>query len=101
MTWLFAERGYAYLTVATAACTLYDIITTLGEEIEFVWNRPKWSVVQILFFINRYVGLALQICTAFVQVRHIGKHTLEVGTAYLGGFTNAYRSIITLKKIVI
>jgi len=75
--WRAFDGGYAYLTVATTTCTLYDHLTTFDEEIEFVWKRPKWRVVQMLFFLNRYAGLALQICQSFVQVRHNVKNTFE------------------------
>ncbi|KAF8912234.1 hypothetical protein CPB84DRAFT_1761729 [Gymnopilus junonius] len=75
--WLLADRAYAVIAVAMATCTIYDHITTLDEEIELVWKRRKWTLVQIFFFINRYTGGGLQIYTAFVLVRHIAFNTEE------------------------
>ncbi|PPQ75703.1 hypothetical protein CVT26_001744 [Gymnopilus dilepis] len=75
--WLFVDRVYALIAVAVATCTIYDHITTLDEEIELVWKRRKWTLVQVFFFINRYTGGGLQIYTAFVLVRHIAYNTEE------------------------
>jgi len=57
--------------LATAVCVIYDHILTLNDEIEIVWKRPKWTIVQYLFIINRYLGDAYQIYNAFITVRHI------------------------------
>lgn len=64
------------MTLSTATCVVYDHLTTLDLEVELVWKRPKWSLVQVLFLINRYVGDALQIFSAFVLVRHIVMDTI-------------------------
>lgn len=77
MTWLFADRALTLLTLSTATCVVYDHLTTFNDEIQLVWKRPKWSVVQVLFLINRYVGIGSQIFSAFVLVRHSMMNTTE------------------------
>ncbi|KAF9555225.1 hypothetical protein CPC08DRAFT_753199 [Agrocybe pediades] len=74
---LFTEYAYSFLALATGTCVIYDHITTLDIEIEMVWKRPKFSVVQLLFLINRYVGNGLQIHTAFTLVRHVVNNTVD------------------------
>ncbi|KAF4614448.1 hypothetical protein D9613_002496 [Agrocybe pediades] len=102
--WLSIDRDYSYfmreLFVSTSSCppllndrvdlisvaiatwVVYDHITTFGDEVELVWARRKLSVVQILFFLNRYTGAVMQMNAtlanfsassypAFVLVRHI------------------------------
>ncbi|KAF8171660.1 hypothetical protein BJ912DRAFT_932756 [Pholiota molesta] len=59
-----ADTALSYLALAGATCMIYDHLTTLDIEIEVVWNRPKWQIPQFLFFLNRYVGLILQITFA-------------------------------------
>ncbi|KAF8967297.1 hypothetical protein BDZ97DRAFT_1804380 [Flammula alnicola] len=73
--WWLADRALSFMAVSSATCVIYDHITTLDEEIELVWRRPKWSVVQVLYFINRYVGDGIELYSAFVFARHIIQNT--------------------------
>ncbi|KAF9010798.1 hypothetical protein BDQ17DRAFT_1346961, partial [Cyathus striatus] len=45
----------AELQLAMTVVIIYDHITTIDREIEYVWKRKR-SLPQILFIINRYVG---------------------------------------------
>ncbi|KAF8171658.1 hypothetical protein BJ912DRAFT_118261 [Pholiota molesta] len=70
-----ADTALSYLALAGATCMIYDHLTTLDIEIEVVWNRPKWQIPQFLFFLNRYVGLVLQIYTASFFIKHLLGHS--------------------------
>ncbi|PPQ83314.1 hypothetical protein CVT25_004054 [Psilocybe cyanescens] len=50
--WLLEDSIHVYLTVATAACLVYDHCTTLADEIELVWKRPGHILVKFLFLIS-------------------------------------------------
>ncbi|KAJ2922514.1 hypothetical protein H1R20_g14575, partial [Candolleomyces eurysporus] len=39
---------------AATTVVVYDHLSTLDLEIELVWKK-KWTLIQILFIINRYV----------------------------------------------
>lgn len=45
----------AYVQVAVTVAIFYDHFTTWDLEVELVWKR-KWTVVTVLFIINRYLG---------------------------------------------
>ncbi|KDR71943.1 hypothetical protein GALMADRAFT_229179 [Galerina marginata CBS 339.88] len=78
---LFTDRALAFLYLATAICTIYDHLTTLDLEVELVWlrKRPRRTAVQLLFFLNRYVGDGMQLTDyLLVFVRHIVTHTNRV-----------------------
>ncbi|KDR69340.1 hypothetical protein GALMADRAFT_256190 [Galerina marginata CBS 339.88] len=77
--WMVADRSFSFLALAAATCTIYDHLTTLDDEIELIWKRPRWSPVQYLFLVNRYAGDAMQFYSAFVFVRHIMGHTHQNG----------------------
>lgn len=47
-----------YALVAAATVFTYDILLTLGDEIELVWKRDLWTFPTLLYFGNRYVSLA-------------------------------------------
>ncbi|KAF8875536.1 hypothetical protein CPB84DRAFT_443093 [Gymnopilus junonius] len=103
--WLYADQALSILFLATATCVIYDHITTLDEEVELIWKRPKWTRVQFFFFINRYVGDAMQLYGAFVFVRHILGHTNDVSNystillANLGGIVMGAMQCIMIYRI--
>ncbi|KAG2068540.1 hypothetical protein BDR04DRAFT_1103215 [Suillus decipiens] len=45
-----------YTDVVAICILIYDHISTLPEEIAFIWYRPK-TLSAMLFFVNRYVAL--------------------------------------------
>ncbi|KAF8912247.1 hypothetical protein CPB84DRAFT_1761763, partial [Gymnopilus junonius] len=63
------------IALAAATGVLYDHISTFDDEVELVWQRPKWTLVQLLFLVNRYVGDVMQVFGAIVYITHIQKHT--------------------------
>ncbi|RXW24244.1 hypothetical protein EST38_g1627 [Candolleomyces aberdarensis] len=52
---------------------VYDHLSTLDLEIELIWKK-KWSLIQILFIINRYVPDAAFLYGA---VRSAGVHLTD------------------------
>ncbi|KAF5334564.1 hypothetical protein D9758_015786 [Tetrapyrgos nigripes] len=70
--------------VASLAFLLYDILLTLDEEIELIWNRRKWSLFKFLYFYVRYVPFMLQLSVVFIQIHPLSTLTfsplLLVGT---------------------
>ncbi|KAJ2912639.1 hypothetical protein MD484_g7771, partial [Candolleomyces efflorescens] len=63
-TALSARNGNLFWIAATVV-VLYDHLSTLDLEIELVWKK-KWSLVQVLFLINRYLPDAGFLYGAFV-----------------------------------
>ncbi|TEB30788.1 hypothetical protein FA13DRAFT_1814259 [Coprinellus micaceus] len=59
LAWIVRNGLYSQV-VYTAIC-LYDHITTLDLEVELIWKR-KISLVQVLYFTNRYIGDAVFVC---------------------------------------
>jgi len=56
------RRKFNAVAVASLTVLVYDIVLTLPEEIEFVWNsKMTWG--KVLYFANRYLVLANQIGT--------------------------------------
>ncbi|KAG2072387.1 hypothetical protein BDR04DRAFT_984472, partial [Suillus decipiens] len=47
---------------------IYDYLLTLNDEILYIWNAP-WTIVKVLFLINRYGNLAGQ---TLVQLEEAG-----------------------------
>ncbi|KAF8153042.1 hypothetical protein B0H34DRAFT_88963 [Crassisporium funariophilum] len=64
----FTARSVIYVYVALAAAVLYDNITTLDLEIELIWKRPRISIVQVLFLVNRYLGNVIHAYAAIVLI---------------------------------
>jgi len=53
--------------VAAAVLAIYDHALTLDEEINLVWNKP-FSLVSLLYFVNRYVGNILVILDPILYI---------------------------------
>ncbi|KDR79463.1 hypothetical protein GALMADRAFT_1241518 [Galerina marginata CBS 339.88] len=66
-----SNRVLVIIRLSVATCVIYDHATTLDEEVELIWKRPKWTAVQFFFFLNRYVGDALQIYAAVMWEKHV------------------------------
>ncbi|KAF9041311.1 hypothetical protein BJ165DRAFT_1612883 [Panaeolus papilionaceus] len=45
-----------YGTLPAMTFVLYDHMTTYDLEVDIIWKRTKWSIVQYLFMVNRYTG---------------------------------------------
>ncbi|KAF9490313.1 hypothetical protein BDN71DRAFT_203405 [Pleurotus eryngii] len=77
---LFELRQQQYLEASAVALLIYDYLTTFGDEVAFVWKRPK-GMGTVLYVLNRYpafvdltstlysdtvvLGLSQQQCTLF------------------------------------
>ncbi|KZS91802.1 hypothetical protein SISNIDRAFT_456384 [Sistotremastrum niveocremeum HHB9708] len=57
VTLLTASQTNAYSTVAAVAWMIWDIVTSLDDEIEYIW-KSSWSLCKFLYFYSRYIGLA-------------------------------------------
>ncbi|KAF9467224.1 hypothetical protein BDZ94DRAFT_61712 [Collybia nuda] len=53
--------------LATTIVIVYDHLTTLDREIEFIWAK-KWSLAQIIFVVNRYLGDVVYICATIETI---------------------------------
>ncbi|KAG2364680.1 hypothetical protein BDR07DRAFT_771279 [Suillus spraguei] len=56
------------LSAAGYTVLIYDYFLTLNDEILYIWNAP-WTIVKVLFLINRYGNLAGQ---TLVQLEEAG-----------------------------
>ncbi|KAH7919997.1 hypothetical protein BV22DRAFT_1133427 [Leucogyrophana mollusca] len=50
-------------SVATATILVYDYFLTVGQEVEYVWQRPM-SLMSFLYYVVRYLGLFVGIVEA-------------------------------------
>ncbi|KAL4258815.1 DUF6533 domain-containing protein [Pleurotus pulmonarius] len=48
-------RLVLYFDFASAAIVLHDYMLTSELEIRYMWSKQRWTLVRILFFINRYI----------------------------------------------
>jgi len=53
---------------ASTALFVYDILITLGDEIEYVW-KAQWNTPKGLYFIVRYLGLCAAIFACGISVQ--------------------------------
>ncbi|KAI9570989.1 hypothetical protein HD554DRAFT_233238 [Boletus coccyginus] len=53
-----ALRFNNYISLVIATAVTYDYIITFPEEIYYIWSKP-WSSVSAMFFVVRYMGLAV------------------------------------------
>ncbi|KAG2139176.1 uncharacterized protein EDB93DRAFT_1253104 [Suillus bovinus] len=52
-----SNRVSSYFTVvASSAGVIYDLVLTLGQEVELVWTQ-RWSLMSILYLSVRYLGV--------------------------------------------
>ncbi|KAH9939556.1 hypothetical protein B0H21DRAFT_756507 [Amylocystis lapponica] len=54
---------------------VYDILTTLDDEVEMIWKSAR-SLPKYLYFFSRYFGLVLQACFAVKVFRYFCGKTL-------------------------
>ncbi|KAG2129330.1 hypothetical protein BD769DRAFT_678485 [Suillus cothurnatus] len=59
-----------YAILAGNSILIYDHMVTLPEEIAFIWRRPK-SLSAMLFLINRYVALLVNISSLVVDFQPV------------------------------
>lgn len=49
---------------AAFSCLLYDFVLSMDDEITLIW-RSADTIPKFLYFVSRYLGLAVQACLAF------------------------------------
>jgi len=59
--------GLKYGITASFVILAYDTLTTLDDEVEYIWKR-KFSAVTFFFFMNRYYAIAITAFTLFVNI---------------------------------
>ncbi|PIL24129.1 hypothetical protein GSI_13881 [Ganoderma sinense ZZ0214-1] len=55
--WASTVRTDSYITVVAFTILYYDFALTVVSEIEFFWTSANWSIISVLFVVNRYFGL--------------------------------------------
>ncbi|EJC99070.1 uncharacterized protein FOMMEDRAFT_170811 [Fomitiporia mediterranea MF3/22] len=46
-----------YFSAAAASALIYDSLITLDLEVKYFWKRNSWNLVDVIYFLNRYVGI--------------------------------------------
>ncbi|KAG9055365.1 hypothetical protein FS842_002387 [Serendipita sp. 407] len=54
---LLALQASRYTSAAAATIFVYDILLTFDDEVQFFWRKFRFTFPNILYIINRYVGL--------------------------------------------
>ncbi|KAG2358155.1 hypothetical protein BDR07DRAFT_1489832 [Suillus spraguei] len=97
--WDISSYGLKTLT-NIIGILIYDHISTLPEEIAFIWYRPK-TLSATLFFINRYVALLSNISHMLGDFLPISNKTLICIILFLRTYALYGRSKRLLKWMVI
>jgi len=56
-----------YHSIAALTFLVWDILTTLADEIAFIWTKPRFSPIKWLFFFARYFALAVALSNQFIM----------------------------------
>ena len=67
--------------VPSTAILYYDFALTLVSEIEFFWTSANWSIISVLFVVNRYFGLIGAIPLGFEYFGTASEHVSAVDIA--------------------
>ncbi|KAG8765448.1 hypothetical protein FRC15_006988, partial [Serendipita sp. 397] len=54
---LLALQASRYTSATAATIFVYDILLTFDDEVQFFWRKFRFTFPNILYIINRYVGL--------------------------------------------
>ncbi|KAJ8693128.1 hypothetical protein PTI98_010370 [Pleurotus ostreatus] len=97
VTVLEHSRLVLYFDFASAAIALYDYILTLELETRHMWFKQRWSLIRILFFINRY--------TPFVDITFSLYNVLlptEQGCTFMNKFSGwSFCLSIALSEVIL
>ncbi|KAF9045071.1 hypothetical protein BJ165DRAFT_1475068 [Panaeolus papilionaceus] len=77
MTELSESLLPVYGTLSATTFVLYDHLTTYDLEVAIVWKRKRWSYVQYLFMVNRYVGDTFMVYLTVTVLRRHNSHGKE------------------------
>ncbi|KAG1775280.1 hypothetical protein EV702DRAFT_1119873 [Suillus placidus] len=61
-----SSRVASYFMVAGSAGVIYDLVLTLGQEVELIWMQ-RWSLMSILYLSVRYLGVVYSMCVWMVN----------------------------------
>ncbi|KAF8888043.1 hypothetical protein BD779DRAFT_1525263 [Infundibulicybe gibba] len=64
--------------VASLTFLIYDMVSTLDNEVEFIWKRPNSSWIKWQFLFTRYFTLASQICNCSINFTIVSS-SLDLG----------------------
>ncbi|KAG2135136.1 hypothetical protein DEU56DRAFT_901881 [Suillus clintonianus] len=70
-----------FTILAGNSVLIYDHMTTLPEEIAFIWRRPK-ALSAMLFLLNRYFALIVNICALIMNFVSISDESCSKYTLY-------------------
>jgi len=90
-----------YTSVATATFILYEYLITIDQEIRLVWPS-KWSLVKVLFFINRYLPFASSIIGLHMFITAPGTSNCKVilyESSLINTTVHAISSLILLIRV--
>ncbi|TFK19012.1 hypothetical protein FA15DRAFT_674837 [Coprinopsis marcescibilis] len=90
---LEVSKNGLYFQVAATVVILWDHATTFDLEVELIWKK-KWSLVQIFYLLNRYVGNGVFIHGTAYQIWTKGK-LFEIGCRS-GVYVQAWMAIVTV-----
>ncbi|KIK60709.1 hypothetical protein GYMLUDRAFT_43546 [Collybiopsis luxurians FD-317 M1] len=85
-----------YTMLALSILYIYDLVTTLDQEVELVWKKPK-SLLSVLFFLNRYVPLCAAVigpAVFLISTPELTNSVCENWMKYMCG-----ESVVTLATI--
>ncbi|EJD03182.1 uncharacterized protein FOMMEDRAFT_134292 [Fomitiporia mediterranea MF3/22] len=87
VTLLLSSTIYTtYFQVLILTLLVYDLATTMDKEVRYFWKTPR-SVVNIAFFLNRYIGImgpaAFLYCSATAWLKSLSDLTVRVIIDYI------------------
>ncbi|KAH0836796.1 hypothetical protein J3R83DRAFT_8560 [Lanmaoa asiatica] len=71
---MFTRKLFAF---AGNTVLVYDYLLTLSLEVAYIWNAP-WTVVKVLFLINRYGNLIGQTFIMLEETGYLSQNSQEV-----------------------
>ncbi|KAM5533266.1 hypothetical protein V8D89_013043 [Ganoderma adspersum] len=92
--WASTIRTDNYTTVVAFTILYYDFALTLLSEIEFFWTSANWSIISVLFVVNRYFGLIGAIPLGFEYFGTVSEHT------YHQAFAIATQGIVAIMLVI-
>ncbi|KAH7919999.1 hypothetical protein BV22DRAFT_1133428 [Leucogyrophana mollusca] len=67
------------LSLVMATVLVYDYLLTIGQEVEYIWQRPM-SPMSFLYYVVRYlglfVGIVVALCTGFYTFGNVGFYVI-------------------------
>ncbi|TFK63341.1 hypothetical protein BDN72DRAFT_329309 [Pluteus cervinus] len=94
-----AIRIIQYFTLASSTVYLYDLLLTLGSEIDLLWPS-KWTLMKVLYLLQRYLPLIdMVIVTIIWQFWEVSD--LQACKILFHGFDWSYLVGMTLSEIVL